>query len=251
MGIKIKRGAFKEDLLLFKAPFFKLEALIVNKIGFIFDMDGVIVDSEPVYDSWNEELFKELGLEVDAQTRKSFIGVSAKRKWEILKDRFTIEQEIDDLLNMQKKSFSREWDFTNVLFPEVIPFLEKLIELKIPVAIASSSDYHRINQILSQCKLKTYFNKITSGEDFTNGKPHPDIFLRAANELGCLTENCIVVEDSFNGVTAAKKAGMYCIGVKHKDIKMDLSGADLIVDSLIEVPIDIIIAEVNKHDAKT
>ncbi len=147
----------------------------MNKIGFIFDMDGVIVDSEPVYDRWNEELFKELDLDVDAQTRKSFIGVSAKRKWEILKDTFTMEQEIDDLMNLQKQSFSREWDFTNVLFPEVIPFLEKLKELKIPVAIASSSEHQRINQILSQCKLEKYFNKIISGEDFTNGKPHPDI----------------------------------------------------------------------------
>lgn len=215
-------------------------------IGFIFDMDGVIVDSEPVYDRWNEELFKQLGLEVNPQTRKSFIGVSAKRKWEILKEKFTMEAEIDELLKLQKQVFSQEWNFKKVLFPEVVPLLETLIELGIPLAIASSSEHHRIKQVLEQCGLEKYFDKIISGEDFTNGKPHPDIFLQAAKELGCSSETCIVAEDSFHGVTAAKRAGMYCIGIKHKDIQMDLSGANIIVNSLAEISLSKVIDEVTK-----
>lgn len=209
----------------------------MNKKGFIFDMDGVIVDSEPVYDQWNEELFNELKIAVDEETRKSFIGVSARRKWEILKEKFSMGQEIEELLDLQKHTFSQEWDFKKVLFPEVVPFLENLREAQIPMAIASSSEHHRINQVLDQCGLKGYFDKIVSGEDFENGKPNPDIFLKAAKELAISPENCIVVEDSFHGVTAGKRAGMYCIGIRHKDIKMDLSGADIVVNSLSEIPL--------------
>lgn len=215
----------------------------MNKKGFIFDMDGVIVDSEPVYDQWNEDLFKQLKIAVDEETRKSFIGVSARRKWEILKKEFSIDQEIDELLELQKQVFSQEWDFKKALFPEVVPFLEKLKEYKIPLAVASSSEHHRINQVLEQCGLKGYFDKIVSGEDFKNGKPHPDIFLQASREIGRSSENCIVVEDSFHGVTAAKRAGMYCIGIRHKDIIMDLSGADLVVNSLGEIPLNKLIQD--------
>ena len=101
--------------------------------------------------------------------------------------------------------------------------------------LATSSDKKRIQAVLDQCELRAYFNEIVCGVDFERGKPDPEIFLHAADKVGVSAKNCIVIEDSYNGLTAAKRADMYCIGVRHKLINMDLSQADRVVDSLSEV----------------
>jgi beta-phosphoglucomutase len=210
----------------------------MKKMAVIFDMDGVIVDSEPFYMIWNKDLFKKLQIQVDDDTLHGFIGGTAKRKWEILKARFSLPHHIEELIQLEKDLFSKkQWDFKQILRPDVIPFLEKLKEERIPVALASSSEMSRINEVLEQCKLRKYFDVIVSGEDFERSKPHPDIFLNAAEKLGVLNTNCIVIEDSYNGLTAAKRANMYGIGIRHKQIKMDLTQADRIVDSLSEIDI--------------
>jgi beta-phosphoglucomutase len=210
----------------------------MKQMAVIFDMDGVIIDSEPLYLTLNKELFKTLQIQVDEDMLHSFIGGAAKRKWGILKEKFLLIQNVEELLQLENDTFSKQkWDFKQILKPEVIPLLEKLKMQKIPVALASSSGMSRINAVLEQCELGTYFDVIVSGENFERSKPYPDIFLHTAEKLGVPNENCIVIEDSYNGLTAAKKADMYCIGVRHKQIKMDLAQADRIVDSLSEIQI--------------
>lgn len=204
--------------------------------AFIFDMDGVIVDSEPVYREFNWELFKELNIEVDEKTRQRFIGGSSKRKWQYLKEHFSLNQSVEELVAFQKeRSTQKTWNFNEILFPGVIPLLTELKKLNIPTALASSSDKIRIQMVMEQCGLHEYFDEIVSGEDFENGKPFPDIFLSAADKIKIPPSNCLVIEDSSNGITAAKCANMYCIAVKHKDISMDLTQADQIVNNLFEV----------------
>lgn len=99
----------------------------MKKISLIFDMDGVIIDSEPVYRQWNKDLFQELHIEVDEDTELSIIGGTAKRKWGILKEKFLLPQSIEELMQIQNDHFSkREWNFQQLLFPEVLPFLKRL-----------------------------------------------------------------------------------------------------------------------------
>lgn len=210
----------------------------VKKIAVIFDMDGVIIDSEPVYRMWNKDLFKELQIEVDEETQLSIIGGTAKRKWNILKDKFLLPHSIEELIQIQNSVFSKkEWNFKQLLFPDALPLLKQLKEAGIPAALASSSEKKRINAVLEQCNLNPYFQEVISGEDFERGKPYPDIFLHASEKLEVPAGNCVVIEDSYNGVTAAKKAHMYCIGVRHEQIVMDLSQADHIVTSLKDINI--------------
>jgi HAD superfamily hydrolase (TIGR01509 family) len=210
----------------------------MKKLAVIFDMDGVVVDSEPIYRSMNRDIFKELRIIVDDKTKLSIMGGTTKRKWTILKEKFLLSQTIEELINLQNKIFSqREWNFKQLLFPKVIPLLESLKEQNIPTALATSSDKERINAVLEQCELREYFNEIICGVDFERGKPDPEIFLHTAERLGVAAENCIVIEDSYNGLSAAKKANMYAIGVRHELINMDLSLADRIVDSLAEIDI--------------
>ncbi|MFP3126431.1 HAD family phosphatase [Ectobacillus funiculus] len=208
----------------------------MKELAVIFDMDGVIVDSEPIYRRLNEDIFKILKVQVDENTKLSFMGGTTKRKWTILKEKFSLSQSLEELIALQNSIFTKqEWDFKQILFSEAIPLLKSLKEQEIPTVLATSSDKKRIQAVLEQCELRSYFNEIVCGVDFERGKPDPEIFLHAADKVGVSAKNCVVIEDSYNGVTAAKRADIYCIGVRHKLIDMDLSQADRVVDSLSEV----------------
>lgn len=208
----------------------------MKNLAVIFDMDGVIVDSEPIYRSLNEDIFKILKIQVDETTKLSFMGGTTKRKWTILKEKFSLSQSLEELIALQNSIFTKqEWDFKQILFSEAIPLLKSLKEQGIPTVLATSSDKKRIQAVLDQCELRAYFNEIVCGVDFERGKPDPEIFLHAADKVGVPAKNCIVIEDSYNGLTAAKRADMYCIGVRHKLINMDLSQAERIVNSLSEI----------------
>ncbi|GLB60149.1 HAD family hydrolase [Cytobacillus sp. NCCP-133] len=210
----------------------------MDSYAIIFDMDGVIVDSEPVFKNLNEELFKELNISVPDEIRLQFIGGSANRKWRMIKEHCGVTQPLEDLISYQQKFFRfKNVHFDKILFPGARPLLENLRKQKIPTALASSSDRERIDKVLDDCDLHGYFRSIVSGEEFEESKPHPDIFLHSAAKLGVPPEHCIVIEDSLNGLTAASRAGMKKIGVKHKQIPMDLSRADLVISSLEEIDV--------------
>ena len=100
------------------------------------------------------------------------------------------------------------------------------------LALASSSPHVQIDYILNKFELKRYFHTIVSGEDVEAGKPHPEIFLKAAELVGARPDSCVVIEDSYHGVTAAKKANMKCIGfINPNSGNQDLSQADMLISS--------------------
>ncbi|WP_137744108.1 HAD family hydrolase [Robertmurraya siralis] len=202
----------------------------------IFDMDGVIVDSEPVYRIWNRELFQRLNITVPEEIRAQLIGGSTKRKWQLIKEHCRLSQTVEDLIQYQYEFFrAKPFNFKDVLFSGVLPLIVELKSNGISVALASSSDKERINRVLTDCGLQHVFDAIVSGEDFADSKPHPEIFLHTAKLLGKSPQQCIVIEDSTNGLLAATRAAMKKVAVRHHSIKMDLSLADLIIDSLEEV----------------
>jgi beta-phosphoglucomutase len=212
----------------------------MKKCGVIFDMDGVIIDSEPVYQSLNKEIFKQLGIEVEDWFQLEYIGVTRWMKWQLLKERYHLQESIDELLEIQNRIFSQTtWDYQSLLFSEVIPLLEKLQSFNISIALASSTERCKVNIVLEQCGLKGYFKETITGDEVVKGKPDPEIFLAAAKKLKLPPVRCIVIEDSFNGLLAAKRANMYGIGIRHQNIKVDLSIADQIVDSLAEIDVEL------------
>jgi HAD superfamily hydrolase (TIGR01549 family) len=207
----------------------------------IFDMDGVIVDSEPVYSIWNQELFQHLNITVPQEIRSQLIGGSVKSKWKLIKEHCELSQTVEDLIQYQHGFFrSKEFFFGDILFPGVRALTDNLKRKGISIALASSSDRDRINRVIKDCELQQFFDAVVSGEEFQDSKPHPDIFLHTARKLGNEPERCIVIEDSYNGLLAATRAGMKKIGVKHKSIPMDLSLADLTITSLEEIDLEIL-----------
>lgn len=222
----------------------------------IFDMDDLMINTHPVDMKVFEALLKKYGTSLYNPENKllpkeesTFFGKKLTDILSFLREKYNLSNVVSLEQLIQ--------DFYKLMLPiceknvEPMPGLYKLInslgKADYKLALASSARLEKINIILKKLELTAIFDKIISGEDeIKHGKPAPDIFLKAAEKLNVKPKYCLVLEDAQNGVEAAKRAGMRCIGVHNKytlkklGIKQNLSNADLQVNSLMEVNLEII-----------
>ncbi|RTY84474.1 HAD family hydrolase [Flavobacterium sp. ZB4P23] len=204
----------------------------------IFDMDGVIVDTEPVHRYAYFKQFEELNIPVTEEMYTSFTGNSTRNIFQKLKKVFEIEHEVEDLIQRKRTIFNDAFDSKADL--ELLQGVEHLIkELHqngIQLILASSASKVTIERVFSRFKLHDYFTHVVSGEDFPKSKPHPAIFEHAASLSVAPKANCIVIEDSTNGIKAAKAAGIFCVGYNsiHSEAQ-DLSEADVMINHFNEL----------------
>ncbi len=195
----------------------------------IFDMDGVLIDSEPEYMEMNRRLFSELGIDFENSYFNQYVGMSSFKMWSGIKERYGLVQDVKDLIETERKQMFDILSSGKISEPvKGIPeLLKELRQNEIVLNVASSSAKINIELILNKLDLTKYFNFIVSGEEVKYGKPAPDIFLMVSDKCGIPLEKCLVIEDSSNGVAAAKSAGMKCIGFTNSGTNFqDLSGAD-------------------------
>ena len=179
----------------------------------IFDMDGVLVDSEPHHIILEKELFEEFGIDISDEEHLSYMGVSADTMWnEIRKDKH-LQISLYELLARHKEKAVGYFSEISSLEPAegLTDILEWLNGKNLPLAVASSSDRDVIGIILQKTGLAGHFSHIVCSDDVDNGKPAPDIYLHTASLLNVNPKECLVVEDSSNGIKAAKAAGVICI----------------------------------------
>lgn len=202
----------------------------------IFDLDGVLLDSESLYKRVNFRLFSDLDVEITDEEYNSFIGISGAKMWGYIKNKGSLNQSIEELRVLEReRKFEGLSSETLIPNPGLLDLLNELKKRDVPCAIASSGLMKNIRLILSKLGVESYFSHIVSGEMPKNGKPAPDIFLLAADHYGINPESCMVIEDSRNGVLAAKAAGMMCVGyINEGSGNQDLSRADLVIDSLVD-----------------
>lgn len=209
----------------------------------IFDMDGVIVDTEPVHHYAYNQHFKKLNIEVSPEMYASFTGNSTKNTYEKIKANFDVVEEIPDLIETKRNLFNDAFDSKEdlCLIEGVENLIKELNSNGMQLVLASSSANVTIDRVFTRFGLHKYFTHLVSGEDFPNSKPHPAIFQHAAKLSGTSVENCIVIEDSTNGILAAKAAGIFCIGYDSINTKLqDYSKADIVIRDFSEVNFDII-----------
>lgn len=193
----------------------------MHKVGFIFDLDGVIVDTAKYhYLAW-KKLANELGFEFTKEQNELFKGVSRKRCLEILLeignmsatqaqfDTWMVDKNIDYLAYIEKMDASE-------ILPNVPKVLEFLKSRNIPIALGSASKNAR--PILEKVGLFSYFDSIVDGNNVTKAKPDPEVFLIAAKNLGVAPERCVVFEDAVAGIQAANAAHMVSIGIGEKEV---------------------------------
>ncbi|TYP76765.1 HAD family hydrolase [Paenibacillus methanolicus] len=199
----------------------------------IFDMDGVLVDSEPIYFEIEQASFSYYGIHMVEEEQHQFVGITPEEMWRQVKSRYALSPSVAELAAFHQsnvlKAIERHPKLTPM--PQAAAFLHRLKQRGIPVAVASSSPMALIELMLTRIGLREKFDAIASGEEVRQGKPAPDIFLLAAARLGFESNACLVVEDSSNGVKAAKAAGMACAGFRNPHSgNQDLSLADWIVE---------------------
>jgi beta-phosphoglucomutase family hydrolase len=212
----------------------------------IFDMDGVIIDSEPAHHEVCKKMFRELDINMtDEEYLTRYIGTSNTDMWGMIKEKYLIQESIQELVIRQTEGCLKQLKESNeVPIHGVRELLEELRDKRIKIGLASSSAMETINVILDKFNISSYFSAVVSGENLEKSKPDPTIFLVAAKLLSVNPNECLVIEDSSHGVTAAKKAGMKCIGFRNPNSgSQDISHADLIVDSIQSIDINKLLLE--------
>ncbi len=210
----------------------------MSKKGFIFDLDGVIVDTAKYhYLAW-KKLANQLGFDFTEEQNEMFKGVSRKRCLEILLeigdikatqeqfDTWMVEKNVDYLQYIDKMDASE-------ILPDVKKVLEFLVANKQPIALGSASK--NAQPILEKVGLLPYFDSIVDGNNVTKAKPDPEVFLIAAKQLGVTPENCVVFEDAVAGIEAANNANMISIGIGDENV---LNKADYNFKDFTEMPSD-------------
>ncbi|MBS1517888.1 MAG: HAD family phosphatase [Bacteroidetes bacterium] len=197
-------------------------------------MDGVLIDSEPAYRKMNMEHFSELGFEMSEEEYNGFVGMSSFRMWDRIKSDYDLEHSVEELMESEKMRMYSVLSSDMISTPvsginELILSFERS---NFRLSVASSSPRDNIQLVLNKHGLNIHFDYIISGEEVLNGKPAPDIFLKTAEHFKVKPDSCYVIEDSANGVKAAKSAGMNCIAyINPNSGNQDVSDADLSVES--------------------
>ncbi|OGS20485.1 MAG: hypothetical protein A3J83_03410 [Elusimicrobia bacterium RIFOXYA2_FULL_40_6] len=210
----------------------------------IFDMDGVIIDSEPVHYLVNKEMFGQFGIKFTQKDNDRFIGVSNPAMYAEYKSKYEINLSIEELSRLQLEKFLKKINNSFGKYrpiPGITALLAELKENNIKIGLASASDMEVIEAVLKSFRIKDYFKVIVSGIGMKRGKPAPDIFLKTAKKLRVKPADCAVIEDSKHGVQAAISAGMKCIGYKNANSgNQDISKADLVVNKISKIDVGIL-----------
>ncbi|WP_288243683.1 HAD family phosphatase [uncultured Chryseobacterium sp.] len=207
----------------------------------LFDMDGVIVDTEPLHRKAYFKTFDKLGIEVSEDLYASFTGASTKRVCDTLIETFHLVQTFEEIAKI-KRDYFKDYFYNDEEF-DLIPGVKDLIkhyyESGITLILASSATMTTIDMVFEKFELEKYFSGKISGADLKESKPHPEVFLLAAEMAGQPAENCMVIEDSTNGILAAHRAKIFCAAYRSPHSKnQDYTLADTVVSDYEDLQID-------------
>lgn len=201
----------------------------------IFDMDGTLIESTNAdFLAW-QKVFSDYNKVLTFQDYRPMLGM---RSFAVVKDLLNISDEKRQVIALSKKSqyFHEVIEESGLKrVPYAIEFLNQIKGLGIPLALATSSRREKTKFVLKKVGLFSYFDVILTGEDVINGKPFPEVFLKAASALKVSVENCLVFEDAVSGIKAAKSASMKCVAVSSNHSTHLLDEADIVIDSFMNV----------------
>ncbi|WP_028120834.1 HAD family hydrolase [Epilithonimonas tenax] len=207
----------------------------------IFDMDGVIVDTEPLHKKAYYQHFGELNIDVDAELFSKFTGKSTRNVYQMIKDIFGIDTNAEELIQRKRTVFYELFDTDPdlKLLDGVGSLINQLYAHDFQLILASSAAKSTIDRVFRRFDLFPFFSYLVSGEDFPESKPHPAIFIEAQRLSGNDRSKCIVIEDSTNGILAANAADIFCVGYKSANSKnQNYETADLVIHHFDELDVE-------------
>jgi HAD superfamily hydrolase (TIGR01509 family) len=199
----------------------------------IFDMDGVIADSEPIHILAEKELFLPYDVLLSDEELHGFMGTGIESMLKKLVDAYAVQVNPIKLYEKHKANLLKRMQNGLLPIPGSLELIRRLADFGILLGLATSSFRDMVRLVLQKFGIENCFHAVVTVDDISRSKPDPEIFLATADRLGVSPHGCLVVEDSTNGVLAAKAAGMTCIGfVSPNSRNQNLESADVIVDSM-------------------
>ena len=205
----------------------------------IFDLDGVLADSEPGWNEIDAKLLAEYGVTYRGEYHRNVLGVSYRLAVEFYKKAFGLSVSAEEMMR-RRGQIAIDFFAKHVgLFPSAKEVLQELRRMNLRLAVATSSVSASARPFLDRHQLTGFFEVIVTGDEIERGKPHPDIYLRAAKKLGIAADACLVIEDALAGIAAAKAANMRVAAIpdmRFVDPREYEKEADYVLGGLLEIP---------------
>jgi HAD superfamily hydrolase (TIGR01509 family) len=224
----------------------ELEKMPDKLKAILFDCDGIIADTEPLHLAAFKQTLADEGIHLtDKQYYEEYLALDDRGCFKKAYSYYSKDlsfRKLQELIARKAHYFEPVLEKNLKLFPGVAEFI-KIAAESYPLAIASGARRREIDLILTHGQLKDYFQAIISADDVVNGKPDPESFLLAcervkSTDASITPASCLVIEDSFHGIHAAVAAGMRCLAVTNSYPKEQLTEADLVVESLMGLPLE-------------
>ena len=205
----------------------------------IFDLDGVLADSELWWNEIDAKLLADYGVTYRGEYHRNVLGVSYRLAVEFYKKTFGLSVPTDEMMRRRGKIATDFFANRIDVFPSTKLVLQELRQMNLDLAVATSSVSVSVRPFLARHELTTFFEVVVTGEEVEHGKPHPDIYLRAAEKLRAAADACLAIEDALSGIAAAKAAKMRVAAIPDtrfvdpSDYKKE---ADYVLNSLKEIP---------------
>jgi HAD superfamily hydrolase (TIGR01509 family) len=201
----------------------------------IFDMDGVIIDSEPLWSKAEQQLLARRNLGYSPQLKAVMMGLDSSEAVGFLIRHYDLQESVGDVVEERNQLIAELFKEHLKPVPNVLELLRSMRDSGIKTGLASSSPKELVDLALGRLNITGLFDLILNGDQVARGKPAPDIYLMAARELGVSHENCLVIEDAPHGVAAAKAAGMCCLAISASASETELAAANRVIRSFGEV----------------
>lgn len=203
----------------------------------LFDMDGVLINSQPMHFQADIQSMKHFGITITAEEMEKYAGTTNRERFTLFKELYHLDASIDEMVTYREQSILdiiRSMDVKPIAgIPEL---LQDVKRLNLKTAVASASSYALIDLVLEKLNIQSFFDLVVSGEEVAKGKPEPDVFLLTAQRLHKQPFECVVVEDSANGVKAAIRANMKVLGYQNPDSgSQNLSKANRVIDDFRKI----------------
>ncbi|MDF2441270.1 MAG: hypothetical protein JWN98_2254 [Abditibacteriota bacterium] len=204
----------------------------------LFDLDGVLADSEPSWNDIDAAMLAHYGVIYGGEHKSSILGTSFSIALQFYKDTFNLRAEIEEMA-LRRSEIALDFYAKRIPMYESAPgVLAHLRESGFKLGLATSSVSSVVVPFLKRHDIAKYFDALTFGDEVQNGKPNPDIYLKAAAKVGVEPARCLVVEDALSGIQAGKSAGMTVVAIpdaRFMDVSLYPGKADVIIDELGEL----------------
>jgi HAD superfamily hydrolase (TIGR01509 family) len=207
----------------------------------LFDMDGVIVDSEPLWSEAEKQLLARRNLRYSPSLKTAMMGRDARGAVGYLIEHYSLAESVGELIEERNQLIAEFFKEQLKAIPGALELVRSVIAAGIKTGLVSSSPKPLVELALGKLRVTGLFDLILSGDQVVRGKPAPDIYITAAEKLGVKPEYCLVIEDAPHGVAAAKGAGMCCLAISTSVSVEELAMADKVVSGFEELDVQLLL----------